>query len=100
MKLTKIELQNYLTTLQQLALRKKPTHKYYGIAQTFLGDCENFFKVLNKLPDSQNLTIIKQNSEEFILRARYRNLFNSHSIVLLQDSYDLYIYIIGKYKLM
>jgi len=98
--LTRNELENHLTTLQQLAQRKKPTHKYYGIAQTFLGDFEKFFKVLNELPDFQNFTIIKQNSEEFILRARYHTLFNSHSILLLQDGYELYIYIIAKYKLM
>lgn len=99
MRLTKKELENKLATLQQLALRKKPKHKYYGIAQTFLEDFERFSNVFNEFSDSQIFTIIKQNSEEYILRARYRTLFNSFSILLLQDGCELYIYIIGKYKL-
>ena len=65
MKLTKKELQDYLTELDQISLKKKQFHKYYILAKNFLEDFNNFSKLLNELPDCYSFNIIKQNSKVF-----------------------------------
>jgi len=96
---TKKQLQEYLTYLQYLAMRRVAKKlKYYSISIRYLEDLKNFSDILNKIPDEQSFKIITESSNLYKNKEACEILFNSDSIVLIKDD-ELYIYIIAKYKL-
>ena len=97
--ITKKQLKEYLLYLQTLAQYKVSKKlKYYSISQGYLEDLKSFLEILNRIPDTQDFHIITKTSRLYTNKADYTILFESDSIVLIEDD-ELYIYIIPKYKL-
>lgn len=99
-KLTKKELLEKLIKMQEISLysfnRKK---RSYILAKGFLEDFNKFSKVLSTFPDSQSFNVIHQSSKIYNKKTQLNILFDSFSILLLQDDDQLYIYCIAEYKL-
>ena len=98
--LTKIQLQENLIRMKQISLESvKRKRRFYLLAKGFLEDFEKFSKVLNEFSYSQKFNVINQNSKIYKKKNEITILFDSFSIVLLQENNELYIYCIAEYKL-
>ena len=98
--LTKIQLQENLIRMQQIALeaiKRRRMSKY--LSKSFLEDLDEFSKVLNEFSDSQKFNVIYPNYSIYKRKDQITNLFDSRTIVLLQENNELYIYCIAEYKL-
>ena len=99
-KLTKIQLQENLIKMKEISLESvEKKWKHDILAKGFLDDFERFSKILNEFPDSQEFNVINQNSKIYKRKDEITILFDSFSIVLLQENNELYIYCIAEYKL-
>lgn len=100
MQLTKTQLQEKLMKRQQIALEiANKQRKNSILAKGFLEDWEKFSKVLNEIPNSEKFNVIDQHSKIYNKKNEITCLFDSFSIVLLQEDDNLYIYYIAEYKL-
>lgn len=99
MRLSKSLLQEELKERKFLALHKVTNKgRNYSIAQRFLEDLEKFEKVLDEIKVSKEFHVVTMN-RLYRLKKGSTILFDSFSIVLLQEGNELYIYYTPKYQL-